>query len=265
MLGLSKRPNRIVFFFPFTWGQIRIQSTKRRVFSLLKIRMRDKVQKANFFIQQPSSEPFRIYVEPLLAFGIAVIPSFILLVIHHQEFYSLWACFEKETPVRWKDGSINLLTPLSQFSITEFIKIFDMSPWYLLNATAGILGILSRGLEVLSKLTVQPPTSPTSTSSSWGAVEWKPLYWAEVEKHVSNMFIQGVTLPQHEVGPLTGFLHRPRTLLSQSRQNYALYPLTSQAPCLATAGYVSVCVQALMCWFSLFHYMFRPTWPSSSV
>jgi hypothetical protein len=31
---------------------------------------------------------------------------------------------------------------------------------------------------------------------------------------------------------------------------------------MGNAGYVSVCVQALLCWFSLSQYMFRPTWPS---
>jgi preprotein translocase subunit SecG len=34
---------------------------------------------------------------------------------------------------------------------------------------------------------------------------------------------------------------------------------------MGIAGYVSVCVQALLCWLSLSHYMFRSTWPSSGV
>jgi hypothetical protein len=63
-LALFKGPNRIWFFpfFLFTWGRRQIQPPKRRVFCLLKIRTMDKVQKPISLIQQPSSEPFRIYI-----------------------------------------------------------------------------------------------------------------------------------------------------------------------------------------------------------
>jgi hypothetical protein len=34
---------------------------------------------------------------------------------------------------------------------------------------------------------------------------------------------------------------------------------------MAIAGYVSVCVQLYCVGSTVFHYMFRPTWPSSGV
>jgi hypothetical protein len=34
---------------------------------------------------------------------------------------------------------------------------------------------------------------------------------------------------------------------------------------MGIAGYISACMQALTCWFSLSHYMFLPTWSSSGV
>jgi hypothetical protein len=38
---------------------------------------------------------------------------------------------------------------------------------------------------------------------------------------------------------------------------------TADSQCILKVMFPSAC--SLMCWFSLFHYMFQPTWPSSGV